>query len=95
MDCHKPFRLWPGCPRHLLKIIKVGVSNGSTTHLAVAWLSSLADIKISYIPYKITTQIVSDTISGQVELLIANVLPTTPHVKSGRLRALAVTSAQR
>ena len=46
-------------------------------------------------PYKGTGQALSDVLGGQVQLMMASLLPALPHVKSARLRGIAVTSAQR
>ncbi len=70
-------------------------SSGSTTHLAAAYFASAANIKVTLIPYKGGGQVMVDLIAGQIHMFFGPVLPTLPHVKSGRLRALAVSSAER
>ena len=72
----------------------VGFS-GSFTHLAAAYFASAANIKVTYIPFKGSGDVVIATVAGQVQVFIGNVLAVLPSVKSGRLRALAVTSVQR
>ncbi len=67
---------------------------GSTNHLAALLFKSMADINIVHIPYKGTGQALPDLIAGRVQLMFPNAGAVTDHVKSGRLRALAVTSAQ-
>lgn len=54
----------------------------------------MAGINIVNIPYKATGLAVNDLIAGQVQLLVSTALSMTPHIRSGRLRGLAVTSAQ-
>ncbi len=72
-----------------------GVSSGSFSHLVAAYFVSAADIKVTFIPYKGTGQVLIDAIAGRVQAFFGNVLSYLPQVKSGRLRALAVSSAER
>ncbi len=67
---------------------------GSTNHLAAELFKALAGVNISRIGYKGSGFAVNDLIGGQVQLMFATSGSIAPHVKSGRLRALAVTSAQ-
>lgn len=69
--------------------------NGAGGHLAMELFKSMAGINMTTIVYKGGAQAVTDVIGGQVQLTVNNPLVVLPHVKSGRLRALAVTSAQR
>ncbi len=69
-------------------------STGSSSHLAAELFRFTVGIKIVHIPYKGAGPALNDTISGQVHLLFSNTAATGPHVKSGRIRALAVTTAQ-
>jgi tripartite-type tricarboxylate transporter receptor subunit TctC len=69
-------------------------SIGGAPHLAVELFKAMAGVNIVHIPYKGTAGGVTDLMSGQVQLMISTVASLTPQVKSGRLRALAVTSAQ-
>jgi len=68
---------------------------GSSAHLGAEILSSLTGIKMLQVPYKGGSQTIVDLVGGQVDLSFANTLGAMPHVKTGRLRALAVTSARR
>ena len=68
---------------------------GGTSHLAAELLSSMAGIKMNHIPYKGGAPALTDTIAGQTDLCFNVVAGTLPHVKSGRLRAIAVTSSRR
>jgi tripartite-type tricarboxylate transporter receptor subunit TctC len=68
---------------------------GGTSHLAAELLSSMAGIKMNHIPYKGGAPALTDTIAGQTDLCFNVVAGTLPHVKSGRLRAIAVTSSGR
>ena len=69
--------------------------SGSTPHLAGEILKGMTGIDIVHIPYKGTPPAVTDLISGNVTFMFANSLSVLPHVQTGRLRALAVTSAKR
>lgn len=68
---------------------------GSITHLATALFADMAGIKMTHVPYKGTGPAIVDTISGQTQLLWGSIAPSTPHVKNGRLKAIAVSTAQR
>ena len=68
--------------------------SGSSPHLAAELFNSMAGIKIVRIPYKGIGAAISDLIAGQVELTFGAAGSVAPHIKSGRLRALGVTSAQ-
>jgi tripartite-type tricarboxylate transporter receptor subunit TctC len=68
---------------------------GITTHLAGEMFNLLARVNIVHIPYKGAGPAMTDLIGGQIELVFNNVLSALPHIRSGRLRALAVTSAER
>jgi len=69
--------------------------SGSVGHLATELFLSMAGIKMTHIPYRGTGPALTDTIAGQTNLLFGSTAATLPHVKSGRLRALAVTTATR
>jgi tripartite-type tricarboxylate transporter receptor subunit TctC len=68
---------------------------GTTTQLGPELLKSMAKIDIVHVPYKGTGQALSDVIGGQVQMMMSSLLPAMPHVKSGRLRGVAVTSLKR
>ena len=67
---------------------------GGSIHLATELFRWMGGINIVNIPYKATGLAVNDLIAGQVQLLVSTALSVTPHIRSGRLRGLAVTSAQ-
>ena len=67
---------------------------GSSNHLAVELFKSMAGVNVVRIPYKGAGPALNALIGGQVQLMFPNAGAVGPHVKSGRLRALAVTSAQ-
>ena len=68
---------------------------GSVAHLATELLASMAHFKLNHVPYRGTGPALTDTIAGQTNALLGSVTTTLPHVRSGRLRALAVTTPGR
>lgn len=68
---------------------------GTGGHLAVELLSWMAGIKFTHVPYKGAAPALIDVIGGQLQFMCTSPLPAMPHVKSGKLRALAVTGSAR
>ena len=68
---------------------------GSVIHLATELFGSMAKVKMNHIPYKGTGPALTDTISGQTNIFFSSTATVMPHVKAGRLRAIAVTTAKR
>ncbi len=68
---------------------------GSSGHLAVELLQTLARVKFTHVPYKGGGPAMAATVGGEVAFLIETAGPVVPQIKSGRLRALGMTSAQR
>jgi tripartite-type tricarboxylate transporter receptor subunit TctC len=68
---------------------------GSVVHLATELLAATAGFSLNHVPYKGTGPALADTISGQTNALLGSTAATLPHVRSGRLRALAVTTPRR
>jgi tripartite-type tricarboxylate transporter receptor subunit TctC len=68
---------------------------GSVGHLATELFASMAGFRLNHVPYKGTGPALTDTIGGQTNALLGSVANTLPHVRSGRLRALAVTTPRR
>ncbi len=69
--------------------------SGTTNHLAIEMLSILAGIKMQHIPHKGAGPAITDLIAGQVQLFMNNALPLAPFVKSGRMRAIAISGPNR
>jgi tripartite-type tricarboxylate transporter receptor subunit TctC len=69
--------------------------NGSAGHLAMEYLKQAAGIDIKHVPYKGTGPNVTDLIAGRTQAASAGTPPLLPHVKSGKLRAIAVGGAKR
>jgi tripartite-type tricarboxylate transporter receptor subunit TctC len=68
---------------------------GSVGHVGVSLLESMTGVQFQHIPYKGTAPMLVDVINGQLSFTFASALGSMPHVKNGRLRAIAVTSAKR
>jgi tripartite-type tricarboxylate transporter receptor subunit TctC len=69
--------------------------NGNSTHLAMEYFRSLTGIDLVHIPYKGSGAAVTDMISGQIHLMFANITAAVPHVKTGKMRALAASGHAR
>jgi len=69
--------------------------NGSSAHMSMELFKSMAGIDVQHIPYKGSSPALTDLIGGQVAVFIGNMPPTVPHIKAGKLRALAVTTKTR
>jgi tripartite-type tricarboxylate transporter receptor subunit TctC len=68
---------------------------GSFTHLAVEWLADMADVKVHHVPYKGTGPVLIDLMAGRVQTTFGNVLSTLPHIRSGKMRAVALSMGTR
>jgi tripartite-type tricarboxylate transporter receptor subunit TctC len=69
--------------------------NGQSTHLSAELFAAMAGVKMNHIPYKGSAPALTDTMGGQTQLMFDTMLSAMPHVKAGKLKALAVTSAAR
>ena len=69
--------------------------NGSTPHLSAALFAAMAGIELTHIPYKGTAPATADLIGGQVQIAFLGIPAVLPHLKTGKLRVLAVTGLQR
>ncbi len=69
--------------------------NGTPTHLAAELFKTMAGVNLLHVPYKGGAPAAVDLLAGQVQLSFISAPAVMPHVKSGRLRALAVTNAKR
>ncbi len=68
---------------------------GSSIHLTTELLKAAANIQLTHVPYKGSGPAFIDLIAGQIQLLFSSTVSTLPHVKSGKLRGLAITSLKR
>jgi tripartite-type tricarboxylate transporter receptor subunit TctC len=74
------------------KLTYSSVGIGTAHHLVGEWINTQAGVEITHVPYKGGTAPLTDVLSGQVDLMIETATTALPHLKSGKLRALAVTS---
>jgi tripartite-type tricarboxylate transporter receptor subunit TctC len=68
---------------------------GAASHLSAELFKSMAGIDMLHVPYKGTGQAVTDLLAGQIDLMFAPAQTAMPHVQAGKLKAFAVTGAQR
>jgi tripartite-type tricarboxylate transporter receptor subunit TctC len=68
---------------------------GSVAHLATEQFAYMAGIKLTHVPYKGVQQSVPELLSGQVAVLFDNMVTVQPHIKSGRLKALGISTSRR
>ena len=68
---------------------------GTSIHLSGELFKSLAGVQITHVPYKGSAPALTDLLGGQVQIMFDNLPSALPHIKSGKLRALAVTSTKR
>ncbi|MFL6623439.1 MAG: Bug family tripartite tricarboxylate transporter substrate binding protein [Sulfurifustis sp.] len=69
--------------------------NGTSIHLSGELFKSMTGVEMTHVPYKGSAPAITDLLGGQVNLMFDNMPSILPHVKNGKLRALAVTSAKR
>jgi len=69
--------------------------NGTPSHISGVMFAHMAKVEITHVPYKGTGQSVNDLLAGNIQLIFASMPVVVQHIKAGRLRALAVTGAQR
>ena len=76
------------------KLLHAGVV-ASSNHLSSELFKLMTGTRMSFVPYKATQQAITEMIGGQVHLMLENIAAVLPHVRAGRVRGLAVTSAAR
>ena len=76
-------------------LLMASAGQGSGTHLMGELFQSMAKVKFVHVPYKVTAAAMVDLISGQAQLIFDQVSSSGPFIRTGRLRAIAVTSIQR
>ena len=77
------------------KLYYGSAGNGSAGHLAIEYFKLVSGIDIVHVPYKGTGPNLIDLLAGRTQMTAAGTPPLLPHVKSGKLRAIAVGSAKR
>jgi len=68
---------------------------GDVSHLSAAWMHSLAGTKVTFVPYKGNGPMTIDLLAGRVDVGSASLVQALPHIRSGKLRALAVRGTNR
>src|SRR5437667_2908215 len=69
--------------------------SGTSIHLSGELFKTMAGVDMTHVPYKGSAPAITDLIGGQVQIMFDNLPSSLPHIKAGKLRAIAVTSAQR
>lgn len=94
-----PVNTLPELVKHLKanpgKINFASAGNGGSSHLVPEYFKYRTDTFMTHIPYKGSGPAISDVVAGQVQLMFDTLLTSTPFVKSGKLKMLGVTTAQR
>ena len=76
-------------------LTSASAGSGTSQHLSLELLKAKAGIDITHIPYKGSAPAIQDVMGGQVDMMFDTTVVAGPHIESGKLRALAVTSAKR
>ena len=69
--------------------------SGGTPHLAAEWLKTMVGVRIVHVPYKSNTNAVTDLLAGRVDMMFLNLDAVLPHIRTGKLRALAMAGDKR
>ncbi len=77
------------------KLNYASAGNGAPNHLAMELLKNLSGMNITHVPYKGAPQALTDILGGNMQLTLNSIPPTIQHIKAGRLRLLAASSARR
>jgi len=77
------------------KLAYASSGNGTSIHMSGAMFTQLTGVDMIHIPYKGSAPAVTDLLAGQVQMMFDNIPSALPHIKSGKLRALATTGAKR
>jgi tripartite-type tricarboxylate transporter receptor subunit TctC len=77
------------------KLSFASAGNGTSQHISGEMFKSMAGVDMQHIPYKGSAPGITATLAGEVQMMFDNATIAIPHIKSGRLRALGVTTAQR
>lgn len=77
------------------KLTYASSGNATTSHVAGAMLANQSKINLVHVPYKGSAPAITDLIGGQVDMIIDPLVSSAQHIKSGKLRALAISTAKR
>jgi len=80
---------------HPSKLAAASAGNGSPSHLAAVAFERAANVRLHHIPYKGAAPAVTDLLGGQVQVLFTNVAASIAHIRSGKLKAYAITGQRR
>ncbi len=69
--------------------------NGTSQHISGELFNTLAGVKMQHVPYRGSGQMIPELLGGTLPVAVDNIATAIPHIKSGKLKALAVTTAQR
>jgi tripartite-type tricarboxylate transporter receptor subunit TctC len=84
-----------GAPGDPSKRLMANGGIGAPGHLAAAYLESLAGVKMTHVPYRGAGPGITDVLGGQVPYIFSTLAGLLPHIKAGKLKAIAVTSPER
>ena len=76
-------------------LVYASSGNGSTIHLSAELFAAMTQLRMTHVPYRGSGPAMADLLAGRVALMFDNLPSALPHVREGRLRALAVTAARR
>jgi tripartite-type tricarboxylate transporter receptor subunit TctC len=68
---------------------------GNATHLSMAWLENRTGIELNHVPYKGLAPVIQDMLGGQVQAAFGALSVLEPHIKAGKLKALAISGSDR
>lgn len=77
------------------KLTYASAGNGTSIHLAGANFTAMTEVEMLHVPYRGSGPAVTDLLGGQVNLMFDSITSARPHIQSGKLKALAVTTKQR
>jgi tripartite-type tricarboxylate transporter receptor subunit TctC len=77
------------------RLTYASIGNGTTSHLIVQLLQQKTGMQLTHVPYKGSSQAQTDLMGGQVDMTFDTVVSLMPHIKSGRIRPLAVSTLKR
>jgi tripartite-type tricarboxylate transporter receptor subunit TctC len=77
------------------KLTIASAGNGTGSHLSAELLQSMAGIRLTHVPYKGSSPALTDLLGGQVQIMFSVIPPVLPHINTGKLRPVAVTSTRR
>jgi tripartite-type tricarboxylate transporter receptor subunit TctC len=77
------------------QVVYASSGNGTILHLSMETVKAMAKVDMVHVPYKGSSQVVQGLLAGEVAVSFSTMPPALPHVQSGRIRALGVTSGER